>query len=192
MSLIGLFFGSFNPIHIGHTAIANYMLEFTDLERIWFVISPQNPMKQQSSLLADHHRYQMVQRAVEDFYKFKACNIEFELSRPSYTITTLTCLSDRYPEHQFALIMGSDNLETLHRWRNYEQILEQYRIFVYPRPGYKGTVFDTHKSVQMVQAPLMEISATFIREAIEQGKNVQWYLPYKAWEYLDGMRFYRK
>lgn len=192
MSKIGLFFGSFNPIHIGHTAIANYMLEFTDLERIWFVVSPQNPDKQQSGLLAENHRYQMVQRAIEDFYKFRACNVEFELPRPSYTISTLTCLADRYPEHEFALIMGSDNLETFHRWRNFEQILEFHTVYVYPRPNYKGSQFDTHPKVTFVSAPHMDISASFLRTAIAQGKNVQWFMPIKAWEYLDGMRFYRK
>jgi nicotinate-nucleotide adenylyltransferase len=189
---IGLYFGSFNPIHIGHLAIANYMVEFTDIDQLWFMVSPQNPLKQQSTLLADHHRYEMVYRAVQEFPKCRASNFESSLPKPSYTINTLAHLKEKYPNYQFQLIMGSDSLETLPKWKNYEQILEQYKIVVYPRPKGTDSELLLHANVQLVKAPLMEISASFIRESIKAGKNIKAFLPLKVWEYIDEMNFYRK
>ena len=189
---IGLYFGSFNPIHIGHLAIANYIVEFSDIEQLWFMVSPQNPLKQQATLLADHHRYEMVYLAIEEYPKFRASNFEFSLPKPSYTINTLTHLQEKYPMHEFVLIMGSDSLETLHKWKNYELLLEKYSIIVYPRPDYKKCEFENHPHVSMFEAPLMEISASFIRNSIKSGKNIKAFLPPKVWEYMDEMNFYRK
>ena len=188
---IGLYFGSFNPIHIGHLAIANYMTAFTDLQKIWFVVSPQNPLKNKSSLLANHHRFAMVERAVEDFIPFEASRIEFKLPQPSYTINTLVFLSEKYPGKEFVLIMGADNLQTFAKWKNYEQLLTFYKIYVYPRPGFDGGEFAHHPSVTWVDAPLMQISSSFIREAIKNGKDIRFFLPEKVYKYIDEMGFYR-
>jgi len=187
----GLYFGSFNPIHIGHLAIANYMLEFTDLEEVWFVVSPLNPLKNKSTLLANHHRYAMVMRAVEDYYKFHVSNIEFSLPQPSYTINTLVALDDKYPEKQFVLIMGADNLDTFHKWKNYEAILQYYSLYVYPRPNHDGGKFKDHPAVTWVNAPLMEISSSFIRDAIKEKKDIRFFLPEKVYKYIDEMGFYK-
>ena len=189
---VGLYFGSFNPIHIGHLAIANYMVAFTEIDQLWFMVSPHNPLKQQSTLLADHHRYEMVYRAIEAYPEFRASNFEFSLPKPSYTINTLTHLQEKYPLHQFVLIMGSDSLDTLTKWKNYEQILELFEIYVYPRPHFMGSEFLSHPHVSLIQSPLMEISASFIRDSIKQGKNIKAFLPTKVWEYIDEMNFYRK
>jgi len=189
---VGLYFGSFNPIHIGHLAIANYMVAFTNIDQLWFMVSPQNPLKQQATLLPDHHRYEMVYRAVEEFPEFRASNFEFSLPKPSYTINTLTHLKEKYPTFDFVLIMGSDSLESLPKWKNYEQILDKFEIFVYPRPHNSGGELVSHSKVTFVQAPLMEISASFIRDSIKLGKNIKAFLPTKVWEYLDQMNFYRK
>ena len=187
----GLYFGSFNPIHIGHLAIANYMLEFTDLDEVCFVVSPQNPLKSKNTLLPNHHRYAMVVRAVEDYYRFQVSNIEFSLPQPSYTINTLLALGEKYPEKEFVLILGSDNLDTFHKWKNYEVILQYYRLYVYPRPGHDGGKFRQHPSVHWVNAPLMEISSSFIRSAIQHKKDIRFFLPEKVFKYLDEMGFYR-
>lgn len=189
---VGLYFGSFNPIHNGHLVIANYMLAFAGLDRLWFVVSPHNPHKTKSSLLADHHRLELVNRAIGDNSKMKASNIEFGLPQPSYTINTLAYLSEKYPEYRFSLIMGSDNLATLHKWKNYEEILKHYEILVYPRPGNDGGPLKAHPHVKMVDAPLVEISSTFIREAVKNKKDVRYFLPQAAWEYLREMHFYEK
>lgn len=189
---IGLFFGSFNPVHVGHMVLANYMMEFTELERIWFVVSPHNPLKQKSSLLADHHRLALVREAIGDNTNYKASNIEFGLPQPSYTVNTLAYLEEKYPTDEFALIMGSDNLESLDKWKNFEVILERYKIYVYPRPDSTGGKFAQHKSVIMTKAPLMDISSTMIREAIKAKKNVQYFLPEGAWKYLSEMHFYER
>ncbi len=188
----GLFFGSFNPIHIGHLVIASHMLEYSGLDEVWFVISPQNPLKKQSMLLDDHHRLAMVQVAIEDNPKFRASHIEFGLPRPSYTITTLTVLAEKYPTRKFMLIMGSDNLETFHKWRNYERILEDYRILVYPRPGFDGGKFRDHPAIRWTDAPLMQISSTFIRASIRKGKSTRYLLPDRVFDYLTEMHFYEK
>ncbi|HEV7231737.1 MAG TPA: nicotinate (nicotinamide) nucleotide adenylyltransferase [Bacteroidia bacterium] len=189
---IGLFFGSFNPVHIGHMAIANYMAEFTDLQQVWFVISPQNPLKPKNSLLADHHRLQLVRLAIGDSLKYKASNIEFKLPQPSYTVHTLAHLSEKYPQHRFVLIMGSDNLQTFHKWKNYEHILSEYQLYVYPRPGSDGGNLASHPQVKQVPAPFMDISATFLREAIKQKKNIEFFMPPAAYEYLREMHFYER
>ncbi len=189
---VGLFFGSFNPIHVGHLVIANYMLEFTDLERIWFVVSPQNPLKKKQSLLDEKQRLHLVQLAIGDSNKYKASNIEFKLPQPSYTINTLTHLQEKFPQHQFVLIMGADNLQSFHKWKNYEEILKQYELFVYPRTNSNGGDLIKHPKVKMVNAPLMELSSTFIRQAIKDKKDVRYYMPDEVWHYIKGMHFYEK
>ncbi|MDY7396169.1 nicotinate (nicotinamide) nucleotide adenylyltransferase [Aureibaculum sp. 2210JD6-5] len=192
---VGLYFGTFNPIHIGHLAIANHLAEFSDLEEIWFVITPHSPFKKKSTLLADNHRYQLVQIATDDYPKLKPSTIEFDLPQPNYTINTLVHLAENYPQHQFNLIMGEDNLVSFHKWKNYEVILEGYSIYVYPRI-YKDkkpeTQFDNHPKIHKVDAPIMEISSTFIRKAIADKKNIQPLLPCKVWQYVDEMNFYKK
>lgn len=189
---IGLYFGSFNPVHIGHLAIANYIREFTDLDQVWFVVSPQNPFKTKKSLLADFHRLEMVQLAVGDSNYYKASNIEFGLPKPSRTIDTLAYLYDKYPAHEFILIMGSDNLTSFDKWKNYEAILANYKIFVYPRPDVPESKFDNHPSFIKIKAPLIEISSSFIRESIKEKRNMEFFLPHKVWEYIQEMHFYEK
>lgn len=189
---IGLFFGSFNPIHIGHMAIANYMVEFTDMDQLWFVVSPQNPLKEKKTLLGQNQRLYMVNAAVEDFPKFMSSTIEFDLPQPSYTVNTLAHLKEKYPEHKFSLIIGQDNLENFHKWKNYEEILKHHKLFVYPRPNAGKSQFDQHPNVVFTAAPVMDISSTFIREAIKNKKDVRFFLPEKAWEYVDSMNLYRK
>ena len=189
---VGLFFGSFNPIHIGHMAIANYMLEYTDLKNIWFVVSPHNPLKEKKSLLPDIHRLRLVREAIGDFNKFKASNIEFKLPQPSYTINTLAHLKEKYSKNEFVLIIGSDNLQTFHKWKNHEEILKQHEVYIYPRPGSDGGQFKDHPKVKMTDAPLMNISSSFIREAIKQKKDIRYYLPENAGKYIREMHFYEK
>ena len=189
---IGLYFGSFNPIHIGHLAIANYIVEYTDLQEIWFVVSPQNPLKQRSLLLNDYQRLQLVSRAIGDYQKFRPCDIEFRMPKPSYTIDTLAYLHEQYPCHQFTLIMGEDNLQTLHKWKNYELLISNYNIAVYPRPNCQPTVFHNHPHIKLVNAPQIEISSSFIRQAIADGKDVRYFMPKEAWHYTDEMNFYKK
>ncbi len=192
---IGLYFGTFNPIHNGHLTIANHMVEYSDLDEVWFVITPQSPFKKKASLLSDHHRYQLVQIAVEEYPKLKASDIEFKLAQPNYTVTTLAYITEKYQDQQFHLIMGEDNLKSFHKWKNYETILAHHDIYVYPRV-YKnkdsGSQFDEHPKVHHVRAPIMEISSTFIRKAIKEKKNIQPLLPCKVWQYLDEMNFYKK
>lgn len=189
---IGLFFGSFNPIHVGHMALANYMVEFTDMEQVWFVISPHNPLKEKASLLNQNQRLYMVNVAIEDDARFKSSTIEFDLPQPSYTINTLVHLKEKYPKHTFSLIIGQDNLENFHKWKNYEEILKKYKLYVYPRPGAKSTELEQHPNVVLTQAPVIEISSTFIREAIKNKKDIRHFLPEKAWQYIDEMNLYKK
>ena len=188
----GLFFGSFNPVHSGHMILASYMTEFTDLDRVWFVVSPHNPLKEKSSLLADHHRLALVNAAIGDHPKFKASDIEFGLPQPSYTVNTLAYLKEKFPKENFSLIMGADNLESLHKWKNYEEILNNYSIYVYPRPGSTGGKFATHPNVKMTNAPVMEISSTMIRNGIRDKKDMRYFMPEHAWKYCDEMNFYKK
>ena len=190
---VGLYFGSYNPIHIGHLAIANYMVEFTDIDQLWFLVSPQNPFKKKANLLDDYQRLEMVHRAVDGDDRLRASNIEFNLPKPSYTIDTLVYLKEQFPNYQFAIIMGSDNLENFHKWKNAEQIIENYGVIVYPRPGFDKSKIQVHKNISIAEnAPLMEISSSFIRKAIKSGKDVRHFLPQKTWEYLEEMNFYKK
>lgn len=189
---IGLFFGSFNPIHVGHTVLANYMASFTDLEQVWFVVSPHNPLKEKASLLNQNQRLHMVNLAIEDNPLFKSSNIEFGLPQPSYTVNTLAHLHEKYPQHKFSLIMGEDNIQSFTKWKNYEEILKNYFIYVYPRPGCDSGEFKTHPHLVFTEAPLMDISSTFIRKAIKDNKNVSCFMPQKVWEYCDEMSFYKK
>jgi len=189
---IGLYFGSFNPIHIGHLAIANYMAEYSDLDQIWFVVSPQNPFKQKSSLLSDYHRLELVNRSIENYTKLKASNIEFGLPKPSYTIDTLTYLKEKFPANEFSLIVGSDNLKSFSKWKNYELILQNHDLYVYPRPGFKDEEVQLEGNIHLVNAPLMEISSSFIREAIKNKKEIPYFMPEAAYSYLKEMHFYEK
>lgn len=189
---IGLFFGSFNPVHIGHMALANYMLSFTDLQQVWMVVSPQNPLKAKSQLLDQNQRLQLVNLAIDDHPHIRSSNIEFSLPVPSYTINTLVHLHEKYPEHAFSLIIGQDNLSSFSKWKNYEEILRRAHIYVYPRPGSKESEFDHHPNVHLTDAPVIDISSTFIRNAIKQKKDVRFFLPGKVWEEIDLMNFYRK
>lgn len=188
---IGLYFGSFNPVHVGHMAIANYLVEFSDIDQLWFVVSPQNPFKKQENLLDDFQRLEMVHRAIGDDQRFRVSNIEFKLPKPSYTIDTLTYLKEQFPNHTFSIIMGADNLLNIDKWKNSEIIRSNYGIIVYPRPWVDISAFKDKKNIQVINAPLIEISSTFIRESIKNGKNVRHFIPLKAWEYLDEMNFYR-
>ncbi|EAR02604.1 nicotinate (nicotinamide) nucleotide adenylyltransferase [Maribacter sp. HTCC2170] len=194
MKKVGLYFGTFNPIHIGHLAIANHMVEFSNLDEIWFVITPMSPFKTKKSLLDNHHRYQMVYEAVKDYPKLKPSKIEFDLPQPNYTVNTLVQLDEEYgDDYHFSLIMGEDNLKGFHKWKNYETILENYSIYVYPRIS-SGTVdhqFKNHSKVYKVDAPIMEVSSTFIRKNHKLGKNIRPLLPDSVWKYLDEMNFYR-
>lgn len=190
---IGLYFGSFNPIHIGHLVIANHMAEYSDLNQVWFVVTPHNPFKKKSSLLDDYQRLEMVYRATKDYTKLKPSDIEFNLPQPNYTINTLAYLQEKHLNYEFSLIMGEDNLKSFHKWKNYQLILENHDIYVYPRVSEKKveTQFDGHKKIHHIDAPIMELSSTFIRKAIKAGKNVKPMLPEFVWEYLDEMNFYK-
>jgi nicotinate-nucleotide adenylyltransferase len=190
---IGLFFGSFNPVHIGHLALANYFVEFTDLDMVWFVVSPQNPLKKRNSLLNDYQRLYMVRLAIEDFpQKFFASNIEFSMPKPSYTVDTLAYLNEKYPAYTFILIMGADNLLTLHKWKNYEIIAENYEIYVYPRPNANLKKMQIKANYRIFDAPQFDISSSFIRKSIAEGKRVDFFMQNKVAKYLNEMNFYRK
>ena len=190
---IGLYFGTFNPIHVGHLTIANHLAEHSDLDQIWFVVTPLSPFKKKSSLLDNHQRLEMVYRATKDYSKLKPSDIEFDLKQPNYTIDTLTYLFEKHPKHEFALIMGEDNLKSLHKWKNYELIIENHSIYVYPRltVGEINTQFNKHPKIFKLSAPIMELSSTFIRNEIKAGKNVRPMLPDNVWQYIDEMNFYK-
>lgn len=190
--ITGLYFGSFNPIHIGHLAIANYMVEFTDLDQLWFVVSPQNPLKEKKSLLKDYHRLEMVRLAVEDDDRFRASDIEFKLPTPSYTIDTLAYLQERYPGREFQLVMGGDGLNTFHKWKHANLIVEKYHRLIYPRPGTNPEFVSHLPNATLVNAPMMDISSSFIRQAIREGKDVRHLVPAKAYTYMREMHFYEK
>ena len=188
---IGLFFGSFNPMHVGHKIIASYMAEFSDLDNVMLVVSPQNPLKKKQSLLNKNHRLKIIRMEIQGNLKLTVSDIEFSMPQPSYTIDTLMKLKKKYPENQYALIMGSDNLQNFHKWKNYQQILENYLVYVFPRPGFAIT--ETHENMHIVKGvPQIEISASFIRSSIKEGKDVSYLMPEKAWEYTNEMQFYKK
>lgn len=189
---IGLYFGSFNPVHNGHMIIAQYMAEFSDLDQIWLVVSPHNPLKPAGTLLQDYHRFHLVELAIGSYRKLKASKIEFELPKPSYTVVTLAYLQEKFPTNTFSLIMGADNIEGLHKWKNYELILENHNIYVYPRPLHDGGEFKNHPRVKWIDAPLMEISSSFIRKSIKEGKDVSFMMPEPVANYIEEMNFYRK
>ncbi|MEA2043701.1 MAG: nicotinate (nicotinamide) nucleotide adenylyltransferase [Bacteroidota bacterium] len=186
----GLFFGSFNPVHNGHLMIANYMLEFTDLDLIRFIVSPQNPFKKKKNLLEDYHRLEMLIKAVDNMQHYQVSDIEFRMPKPSFTIDTLIYLQERYPNEKFALIMGSDNLKNLHKWKNSALLLKDFEIKVYSRPNEYTEKYVNHPNISFYNAPLMEISSSFIRKAIKQNKKVNFYMPNKAYKYMREMHFY--
>ena len=188
---IGLFFGSFNPIHIGHLIIADAMTEYGDIDQVWLVVSPHNPLKNAKSLLHEQDRLYMVRQAIADHPKLNATDIEFRMPKPSYTIDTLTYLSEKYPQHQFALIVGQDNLTNFHKWKNYQQILQYYQLLVYPRPHVPPTEWDNHPAVRWVSAPTVDLSATYIREAIRTGKSVRYLLLPEVEAYIRLKKFYQ-
>ncbi len=178
-----LYFGSFNPIHTGHMVIANYLTEFCGISELWFVVTPQNPLKKSSTLLNDRDRQYLVQLAIDDYPKFKVSDIEFYLPKPNYTINTLTYLKEKYTNKKFSILIGGDNLETFHKWKNYEKILEGFKIYVYKRPGCEVREFE-NSDITIVDAPQMEISSSFIRKAIKDNKDVRYFLPPKVYEYI--------
>ena len=202
---IGLYFGTFNPIHVGHLVIANFMAEYTDLDQVWLVVTPQNPLKDKSTLLADFHRLALVKVAIDDNPKLRASDIEFNLPKPSYTITTLTYLREKYPNDSFSLIMGEDNLRTFHKWFNHEVIMEKHKIYVYPRVltmqeelevvAMSADLINDYKSHQNVEfceeAPVMKVSSSFIRQSIVEGKDVRYLLTEPVRSYVDEMNFYK-
>ena len=194
MKKIGLYFGTFNPIHIGHLIIANQMVENSDLDEIWMVVTPHNPFKNKTSLLDNHHRLEMVYLATKNYDKIKPSDIEFNLPQPNYTINTLAHISEKYPKYNFSLIMGEDNLKSFHKWKNYEAILDDYSIYVYPRvsEGIVENQFKNHEKIHRVAAPIVQISSTMIRNGIKAQKNIQPLLSTKVWHYIDEMNFYKK
>ena len=185
---VGLFRS--NPIHIGHTAIANYIIEFSDLDKIWFVVSPQNPLKNKASLLSDYQRLEMVNLAIKDDLRFKACDIELKLPKPSYTINTLTYLKEKYPSYEFVLIIGSDNYINLHKWKNYEILTSEYSFIVYPRPGFGCESHNLNGKFTIINAPQIEISSSFIRSAIASKKDIRYFLNPDVYKYISEMNFY--
>ena len=188
---IGLFFGSFNPVHVGHLIIANHMAPQTDLQKVWLVVSPQNPLNPKKTLARDQDRLHLVRLGIGDNPRVEASNVEFSLPKPSYTIDTLAVLKEKYPQHEFALIMGGDNIASLHLWKNYEQILAGYDIYVYKRPSYDLGALADHPRVKVCEAPLLDISATYIRECIREGKSIRYLVPDAVWEYLESGSLYR-
>ncbi len=187
---IGLYFGSFNPIHIGHLIVANHIVEHGGVDKVWFVVSPHNPLKDAHSLLNEHDRLHLVNLAIEGNSKFRASNVEFTLPKPSYTIDTLTYLAEKFPLEQFSVIMGSDSFQNIHRWKNYEQLLERYSLIVYRRPGFEVTELAGAR-VKVLEAPLLEISSTYIRSNIKTGKSVRYVLPDNVWQYITDNGYYK-
>jgi nicotinate-nucleotide adenylyltransferase len=187
---VGLFFGSFNPIHVGHLIIANHFVEFGDLDELWVIVSPHNPLKKKSTLANDYDRLHLVNLAIGDNLKLRASNIEFSLPKPSYTIDTLTYLSEKHPNKEFVLIMGGDNLRTLHKWKNYELLLRDYQIYVYQRPEYDLGELKTHENVRVFEAPLMAISASFIRKCLNKGKSIRYLVADSVMDYIKSSGMY--
>lgn len=190
MKKIGIYSGSFNPIHHGHVMLANYLVEFSDLDELWFVVSPQNPLKKKEDLLDDDERLKMVQLAVGDDPRFCVSDIEMHLPTPSYTINTMAALSEQYPDCQFVFICGMDSLQNFRNWREYQKILDNYELLVFPREGYDGGDLVDYPSVSILKTPILEISSTFIRQCIKEGRDVRHFMPEKAFNYLMQNRFY--
>ncbi len=187
---IGLYFGSFNPIHIGHLIIANHMVNHTDIDKVWFVISPHNPLKEAHSLLNEYHRLHLVELAISENPKFRASNVEFHLPKPSYTIDTLTYLSEKFPLEQFSVIMGSDSFQNIHRWKNYEALLAQYAVIVYKRPGFEiGETYGAKLTV--AEAPMLDVSSTFIRREIRERRSIRYLVPDEVLEYIANNKYYK-
>ncbi|HAH57727.1 MAG: nicotinate-nucleotide adenylyltransferase [Lentimicrobium sp.] len=186
----GLFFGSFNPIHLGHLCIAEYMLNWGGLKEVWFIVSPQNPLKHKPSLLSATNRLDMVREAIKDDHRFRASDIEFFLPQPSYTIDTLARLGEQYPRRNFILIAGTDILPTLHKWKNYQILLNDYRFLIFPRFGSDNHPLLEHPAITLLDAPRMEISATFIRQSIKTGKTVKYFLPAGVYQLIEKWGFY--
>ena len=188
---IGLFFGSFNPIHIGHLMIANYMANHTALDKVWLVVSPHNPLKNKEDLIQVYDRLEMAKLATETAENIKVSDVELKLPQPSYTIDTLTHLIELYPEHEFSLIMGSDNLKSLKKWKNYELILRDYHIYIYPRPNFANADLEGHPSITITETPMMELSSTFIRKSIKEKKSVKFFLPDNVIDFIDSKSLYK-
>jgi len=187
---IGLYFGSFNPIHTGHLIIANHIIAHTDIDKVWFVVSPHNPLKEAHSLLNEYDRLHLVNLAIENDPRFRASNVEFHLPKPSYTIDTLTYLTEKFPLEQFSIIMGSDSFQNIHRWKNFEQLVARYTFIVYNRPGFEVT--DTHgANLTILKAPLLDISATYIRDLVKERKSIRYIVPDAVREYIEGHRYYQ-
>lgn len=191
---VGLYFGTFNPIHVGHLIIANHIVENSDLDQLWMVVTPHNPLKKKSGLLADYHRLQMVHLATQDYDKIIPSDIEFKLPQPNYTVNTLAHLQEKFPQHQFSLIMGEDNLKSLKKWKNYKFILNNYQLYVYPRISTDEVPeeFLNHPNIHKINAPIIELSSTFIRNGIKEQKNIKPMLDSKVWEYINHNLFYKK
>lgn len=189
---VGLYFGSFNPVHNGHLMIANYLVEYTSIDELWFVVSPQNPHKDKKVLLDGYHRIELLERAIGNDPRFRICDIEFTMPRPSYTIDTLVRLSERYPNCDFTLICGMDNLVNFRKWKNYQMILENYKVMVYPRKGFDGGDLLTHPSVSVADAPEIEISSSFIRAARGSGKDVRYFMNGESYKFMTDMHFYEE
>ena len=187
---IGLFFGSFNPIHVGHLIVANVMVTTTDLDQVWFVVSPQNPFKKNTSLLHEFDRLAMVEKAIADNAKFKATDIEFSMPKPSFTIDTLIRLQEKHPQHDFKLIIGGDNLAQFPNWKNHDKILEYFGLYVYPRPNSVKSDLESHPNVKLVNAPSLDISATFIRDCLKNGKSIRYMVSESVEEYIHWKKFY--
>ncbi len=187
----GLFFGSFNPVHTGHLIIASYMANFTGLDEVWMVVSPHNPLKDKKGLTNRYDRLEMVRLASESADRIKVSDIEFGLPQPSYTIDTLTYLHEKYPNRTFVLIMGADNLASFKKWKNYETLLKNYQIYVYPRPDADLTEWENHPSVVVTDTPQMDISSTFIRNAIKEKKNIQYFVPDQVLAFIERKNMYK-
>ncbi|MER3498595.1 MAG: nicotinic acid mononucleotide adenylyltransferase [Chitinophagaceae bacterium] len=187
---IGLYFGSFNPVHIGHLIIANHLLNESDLNKVWFIVSPQNPFKASSSLLNEYNRLHMVRLAIENDNRLNASNIEFHLPKPSYTVNTLTYLKEKYPQHEFFIIMGSDSFQNLDKWKNYEVIVKNYKIYIYKRTGFE-VANDLNANIEIVEAPLLNISSTEIRKLIQQNKSIKYLVPEAVRGEIEAAGYYK-
>lgn len=188
---IGLYFGSFNPVHTGHLIIASHILQHTGVQQVWFVVSPQNPQKKSATLLNEYHRLYLVQLAVEGSTDLRASDVEFHLPRPSFTIDTLTYLQEKYPMHQFSVIMGSDSFQNLRSWKNYAQILQHYQVIVYQRPGFEIDPEEKNPNIIILKAPLLEISSTHIRESIREGKSIRYLVPDSVMNEIERNSYYK-